>query len=563
MRCNVLNQINVLETIAYNLKSFDTQIVYGLPDDDLELMKSFYSHEVEYFTVRDQRNALFMAIGHALSSNKLGVCGIGKGPAVTNCMTGLLEAKSQCAPLLIIASGTDTVRYGSEKSFQEAQQLNLVTPLVKWSHRLENKESVEWVLKKAVYTATNGSPGPVYIEIPEDISHEMIPKKKFNLSDSVSAKPIPSPQTMEEIKSKIQTSKRPVILLGGGCKGIKDNDLMIQFAENLSAPVFVSASGRGSVDESHSLFCGLGGLYSKKSMKELVRKCDLFISLGSSLEETVLFEWEEVLKEVDTIEININEDFFNVDINSFKVIGDVEYTVKSLLNQISPTPHSRIWEEEVQEHKKGMLLEQKEITGSSNSLKVIDVLEILQTYSDSSCIFVHENGLQDIWSYFYSSFALKKNQDAIVPSEQTSLGFGCAAAIGVAKARPNTPVISFVGDGAFNIFSPELTTLVSNKIPIIYVVLRNGGYGWLEYQNNITQRQQFVDKSLPLITINHPQLSTLQVSEKSELEEQWAEALELHSKGKTVVFEVNVDLNDVPVELAEVYGGFPEKVVES
>lgn len=553
-----MNQISVLETIAYNLKIYGTKIVYGLPSDDLKLMESLQNHKIEYLVAKDQRNALFMATGYTMVSKELGVCNIGKGPAVTNSMTGLLEAKSQCAPLLVIASGTDSIRYGSEKCFQETEQLNIVGPLVKWSHRLESKESIEWVLKKAVFMAKNGTPGPVYIEVPENIGQEMIPKKEFSL-DYVSSKPIPTPKIMKQLKRKIQNSERPVILLGGGCKGFKNNNLIIQFAEQLDAPIFVSASGRGSVDENHSLFCGLGGLYCQENMKELIRKCDLFIALGSSLEETLLFEWEEVLRKVETVEININEKYFNIDINSFKIIGEAEHTVKELLTQLSH-PQRNIWRKEVQESKNQLWINKHKTVENSNSLKVTEVLEVIQSDSSPSSIFVHENGLQDMWSYFYPYLVLKGEQDAIVPSEQTSLGFGCSAAIGVAKAKPDSTVIAFVGDGAFNMFCSELATIVTNRVPIIYVVLRNGGYGWLEYQNNNTHQQQlFVDKSIPLVTINHPQLCALQVSTKDELEKKWSEALQLHSRGKTVVFEVNVKLDDIPVALTKLYGDFPER----
>lgn len=552
-----MNQISVLGAMAYQFKTYGIKTVYGLPSDDLLFMKSILNHGIEYFIVKDQRNALFMATGHALATQELAVCNIGKGPALTNSITGILEAKSQCAPLIIIASGTDTVKYGSEKSFQETTQLNIVNPLVKWSHRLENKESIGWALKKAIFIATNGTPGPVYIEIPENLGEETVVKREVFAGAYTSTKPVPNPDMIEDLKTKIQHSKRPVILLGGGCKSIEDKNLIIQFAEKIGAPIFVSASGRGSVNEHHPLFCGLGGLYCPENMKALVQNCDLFIALGSALEETVVFGWEEVLERIETIEININEECFNLDMNSLKIVGEAGLTVKELLKRFKEPIQRDFWKEEVQEYKSRMWLEKEKTTRNSNLLRVADILETIQDSSTSS-IFVHENGLQDMWSYFYPYLMLKEEQDAIVPSEQTSLGFGCSAAIGVAKARPDDTVIAFVGDGAFNMFSAELATLVSNKIPVIYIVLRNGGYGWLEYQNNSDQ-QSFVDKTMPLVTINHEQLCHLRIAEKIELQKSWSEALQLHSLGKTVIFEVDIELDDVPSALTKIYGDFPER----
>lgn len=552
-------QLNVFETIAYNLKSFGTKIVYGLPSDDLMLMKSINNHDIEYFITKDQRNAVFMAVGDAMTSKQLGVCNIGKGPAITNCMTGLLEAKSQSIPLLIIASGTNTVNYGKNKAFQEAEQIKIVSPLVKWCHRVENIESIEWVLKKAVFLAINGTPGPVYIEIPEDIGKEKIPKKDFKLNSYERLKTVPDFGTMKKFKDKIQTSERPIILVGGGCKWFKDHNLITQFSEQLGAPIFTSASGRGSVDEEHRLFCGLGGLYCPERMKSCIQKSDLIIALGSKLEETVLFGWEEVFENAETIEVNLNEEDFNLDIDSFKVIGEAELTLKKVMNGLAPQFQMQNWTEDILEAKRKMLVDKNNISNKTYSLRVVDVLKVIQKDINSPSIFVHENGLQDMWSYFYPYFVLKRTQDAIVPSEQTSLGFGCSAAIGVAKAKPETCVIAFVGDGAFNMFSSELATLGSNRIPIIYVVLKNGGYGWLEYQNSMDQQPLFLDRSLPLAIMKHDQFRNLQVSSKNELANKWSEALKFHSQGKTVIFEVDVEPDDVPFALTKIDGDFPER----
>ncbi|MBD7963042.1 thiamine pyrophosphate-binding protein [Fictibacillus norfolkensis] len=554
-----MNKQTVWEKVASCLSAYGTEIVFGLPSDDLKLLQCIEEKEMEFFSAKDQSNSLYMATGYSLATGRLSVCHIGKGPAVASSITGVLEASSQSIPLLIIATATDTNRYGSKKAFQEADQLKLISPLTKWSHRVESAESVGWVLKKAIFTAINGSQGPVYIEIPENIGSELVDEELFSFKHFHVSDKVPSSNAIHNAQRLIQNARNPVILAGGGCKRSTNRSTITQLAELIDAPIFVTASGRGCVDEDHPLFCGLGGLYSSSEMDTLIKECDLFLSLGSKLEETVLFGWEEHLLSRNMIEINIDENDFNLSFDSLKLVGEVGSTLDILLETIEPS--FKVTSQNKVSIIKTKLHEQKqEILQRDDELKVIDILEEMETVLAENSILVHENGLQDMWSYFYPNFKLRKKQNAIVPSEQTSLGFGCGAAVGVKKAHSDCPVIALVGDGAFNLFSVELATLITQKIPILYVVLKNGGYGWLEFQNN-SQETSFVDSSLSLVSIDHEQLFVLPLVEKNQLRNVFSESIKKLNEGKTVVIEATVHLNDVPSALSELYGDFPVKEV--
>ncbi|WP_246555869.1 thiamine pyrophosphate-dependent enzyme [Streptomyces virginiae] len=108
------------------------------------------------------------------------------------------------------------------------------------------------------------------------------------------------------------------------------------------------------------------------------------------------------------------------------------------------------------------------------------VLSALAGAVPETRVLVQENGLQDMWSYFYPHWSCGALGGSVVPSEQTPLGFGAAAAVGVALAEPERPVVAVVGDGAFNLFRSELPTVADAGAAVLYVVLDNGGYGWLQ-----------------------------------------------------------------------------------
>lgn len=554
-----MERLTVIDCIAKKLESYGVNNIFGLPSDDLKFYHACENSGIDYLVARDQKNAMFMAVGYALAKRKTAVCNIGKGPAVAYGVGGLLEAKTQSAPLIVIASGTTTEQLGHGKSFQEANQMDIVKPVVKWSHRVDNPDSLHWVLEKAFYLANNGTPGPVYIEIPEDIGDKMVVKSNYPSLAQDKTRFLPDRLTLDLIIEKIGNSKYPALIIGGGCRGIKDKSIIMAFAEKIGAAIFVSASGRGVINEEHPQFSGVSGLYCSGAMIEYIKNVDLFVSLGSKLEETALFGLEEYILNNELIEININNNHFNFQINSLKVQGEVEVTLEELLkltplglsNECNIGKLLKLKEKDIVEKRRKL----KEIS----TLSVLHILDNIQQEISSECIFVHENGLQDMWSYFYPYFTLKNGQESIVPSEQTSLGFGCAAAIGAVMANPKTPVIAFVGDGAFNLFSSELVTLVINKIPIIYVVLNNGGYGWLEYQNTHSATYSFAQPHIPLVSIDSNQLKHFKVREKSELNSILLQALNQYSFGRTVIVEALVDLQDVPASLTKIYGDFPER----
>lgn len=558
-------QMSVYEVVANVLKENKVETVYGLPSDDLQLMNAIEGSGMEFLVNKDQRNAVFMTIGQALAKRKIGVCVVGKGPAVSNCVTGLLEAHSQSAPILIIGSGTRTQIYGNRKAFQEADQISFISPLVKWCHRLESPSSIEWVLKKAMFLALHGKPGPVYIEIPEDIGEAYVEVDSSEFSVHSLSAPMPNLESIKVVKDKLMKSKRPLLLLGGGCKSLVDNHKLNKFANIIGSSVFVTASGRGAYDEEDDLFCGLAGLYCSQQLLPIVQESDLVITLGSKLEETALFGWEDLLKQKEVVQINIHEEDFNLEFRGMKLVGDIGLTVDYLTSLIQNPLEKEKWLQKIAIFKQEALLEKKGYLQNIKDLSVAHVLEGLQLYTPSNAIYVHENGLQDMWSYYFPYLKLKKGQNAFVPSEQTSLGFGLSAAVGIAKAQADRPVVAFVGDGAFNLFRSELETVINNRVPVIYVVLKNGGYGWLQFQNKNKKRKNplsFVNPMFPLVGVEHPQLKVLSLKKQEDVGTTFKEAYQQYNQGKTVIVECVIQLEDVPAAVREIYGDFPKKGVE-
>lgn len=546
--------------------------IFGLPSDDLVLLTALKEKpSTRMILCKDQRNAVFMGIGYAMHTKQPGVCIVGKGPALTNALTGLLEAQSQGSSLILIATGTRVDRVGT-KAFQELDQLSVVRPLVKWAYRVDHPDRLCWAMEKAACLAVNGTPGPVYIEIAEQLLDKKIPRKKPWEALAVN-RFLPEKALISQTFQRIQSCRRPLLLLGGGMRNSMSKRAVVSFAEQWGAATFVTASGRGAFPEDHPLFCGLSGLYTNESMVPLWEKTDLVAVLGSRLEETATFGWERIDPKTTFIQVNIEADDWSLEYPGFRMTGDGGLVVETWLQALGDdaiAPRSD-WVETIQACRTDMFRKVKrrlEQFAVKPSIHVAEVLQAVDRIAAEDRILVQENGLQDMWSYFYPYYSCGTVGHSVVPSDQTSLGFGAAAAAGVRLAATDQPVIAWVGDGAFRLFQSDLITVLENQIPLVYMVLKNGGYGWLQHQWNQHHDQSrghfgysFISAPAEALewAATHPQLVHLTLSEKAQLERVVKEACLLQSRGKTVVVEIAVQLHDIPPGMETVAGDFPGK----
>ncbi|MEB4784549.1 thiamine pyrophosphate-binding protein [Paenibacillus jamilae] len=553
--------ISPWDAIIGYLQSAGVEHLFGLPSDDLNIVASLPSSGMDFILCKDQRNAVFMAAGYALTTNQMSVCVVGKGPALSNTLTGLLEAKNLGAPLLLLALGTGGDKLGT-RSFQEADQISLVKPLVKWAYRVEHVDRLVWAMERAAFLAINGAPGPVYIELPENLMDQSVPTGiQFAPPEKLSCSP--SVRELDAAWNIIENARRPLVLVGGGMKS-GTSDVIERFANQHGAAVFATASGRGVVNEDHELFCGVAGLYTDLSLRQIWQESDVVITLGSRLEETATFEWDILLQGTPLIQVNVELEDFAHEFRGIKVLGDGYAAVEQWLERRGQEPDGA-WLETIRGCKQKAFSERTnylEELKKAPGIHVPELLDMIQTEFPEDLVLLQENGLQDMWSYFYPYFRFASGSLSIVPSDQTSLGFGAAAALGASVATER-PVVALVGDGAFNLFCSDFMTAVQYQIPVIYLVLNNGGYGWLQNQMNYKhisgQAFPFVSEAVKT-GIQIPQyefVESLAIRSKGEAREQLQLAWQKYKENKLVVVEVFADLADVHEKISHVYGDFP------
>jgi acetolactate synthase-1/2/3 large subunit len=333
----------------------------------------------------------------------------------------------------------------------------------------------------------------------------------------------------------------------------------------LGASIFTTASGRGAVDESHPLYGGVAGLYTAPPLRELWRETDLVVVLGSRMEETATLLMNVSVHSHPVIQINLRNDHFSHLYEGPRLWGDCDAAIRYWADGLTQQRKncSSSWTQRIGDLKQRALQQRNDLLSQirlSNRVHVAEILVGIESTLPDDGIVVQENGLLDMWSYFHPYFSFKRGQLSLAPSEQTSLGFGAAAAVGAKAAMPQRTVVALVGDGAFNIFKPDLVTTVDHDLPITYIILNNGSFGWLEYL--------WRDHDSPFhfswdTQTSHVSVERMEITERDQIEGTLRRAYLHNASGKTALVDVRIPMIDVAPGVDDFYGGIETDVNES
>lgn len=458
------------------------QFVYGLPSSPKDLYDALYDEpSIKAIQVRHEAAGGFMAMAHALSTGEPAVCYASQGPGIANITPAMLESLAACAPVILLGAGVDGHIYG-KGAFQETDQISIMSPITKWAVRVPYAEKIPWTIRRAFFLATNGQPGPVYIEIPPEVG-----RNRADIPDYIPAvRHLKTAGDYNQIKKAIELisrSERPVIVAGGGARRSRAHDELKELADLLGMPIMTTPSGRGSIEEDHPLHFGGVGIYRNSLGIKTFAEADLLITVGSRNEEFQTGAWKLFPEGVKFIQIDIES--FEIGRNwlpDIPIWGDAKIVLASILEGIRDlaTPKWEERREKYSEEKRAYEAQVEEECRKCNDIPIKSkrvVYEINQVFGRNT-IMVHENGSQDLWSYYSPYYRVLDRDGDIAPGEQTCMGAGVMGAVGVKLAHPDKKVVCVTGDGAFQMYNQDVPTAVQYDAPVTWVILNNFSLGW-------------------------------------------------------------------------------------
>lgn len=477
--------MNVWQAIVSALEVEKTEYLFGLPGGELFYDALYDVPGIKRVLVREESAGPFMAMGYARISGKPGVCYAPSGPGVANLVPGLLEAHSACLPVIAIGCGSKRANAGMG-AFQEVDQVSILKPVTKWAERITEPERIFWAMRRAFSVASNGRPGPVFLDIPRDLGAKDAGPGPY-VHPEYPLRTTGDPETIRKAAALIMKAKSPLLVVGGGGVSSRAFEEVKEFAELMALPVMTTPCGRGILREDHPLAFGLVGLYFSEVGEQVYGESDLLITLGSRNEDFQSGEQKFFPKGARYIQMDIDpEEMGRNWVPDVPVVGDIKLALRDLLRELRErgvkarkgSPRVSKW---IKAKEALAARVAEECQTGSVPIKTRRVIHELGGVFGPETILVNENGSQDLWSYYWPYYRVRRINSCVAPGEQTCMGGGCSAAIGARLAAPEKNVVCPVGDGAFQMFMKELPTAAQHGAPVTYVVLNNFSLGWIKF----------------------------------------------------------------------------------
>ena len=500
--------------------------------------------------MRHEGAGLALAMGYSLAADQPAVCFAGSGPGVANLAPVMLEALATCAPVIALASVADTHIEG-KGAFQETDQIGLMKPLTKWAVRVPHAEKIPWVLRRAFSLATGGQPGPIFIELPKEVGRLPYDIPEY-IHSSPAIRTAGEPWRIEQAISMLSQAQRPLLVLGGGARRSGAHAIVRSLAELLGMPVMTTPSGRGIIPEDHPLSIGQVGLYRTRLGMQAFEDADLLVTVGSRNEEFQTGAWKIFPPGAKLIQVDIEA--FEIGRNwipDLPIVGDARLVLAAILAglQAQPQPAWRGRFQGWQSAKEAYVQEiEAECRTDAKPIKTKSVVRTINHVFGKNTILVHENGGQDLWTYYSPYYQVLDIDGCIAPGEQTLMGCGVMGAVGAKLARPDMKVVCVTGDGAFQMYNQDVVTAVQYHAPVTWIILNNYSLGWPKFhQQEAGGRYIAIDFDVQpdFVQMAHAyQCYGEKVTEPSEVAAAIQRAMLANAQGIPAILDVVIDPDD-------------------
>jgi len=458
--------------------------------------------DIDIISMTHEQCAAMAADGYARASGKMGVAVCTSGPGATNLLTGTCCSYYDSIPTLMLTGQVSTHRLKGERlirqlGFQETDVLSIFGTVTKYAVQLKSATEIKYVLEKAFHIAFEGRPGPVLIDIPDNLQRSEIDPSQLNGY----VKPLSAVTTevlkneVQELFKKFSLAKRPVLILGGG---LKTPDLGLDLErvlKMLGIPALVTWAGLDLIESDNPLRIGTFGVYGSRAGNFAVQNADLVIALGTRLSQNLTggilqsFARDAQITMVDVDPHEMSKFEGNgIDISQ-RICARLSEFLQELegeLMQIS-LPKWGEWREKLDHWKTYFPMDLSPTPNSNNkSLDANLFVDRLSSVLPQDELIFADTGGNLTWTC--NSLKPKRGQRVHSAWNHTPMGYSLPAAIGAAMARPDRPITCITGDGGLMICVAELASVVQHNLPIKIFLFNNHSHGiqkqtletWLE-----------------------------------------------------------------------------------
>ncbi len=472
------------QIIVEALKREGVEVIFGYPGGAvIDIYDELYrTPDIKHVLVRHEQGATHAADGLARSTGKVGVCLVTSGPGATNTVTGIATAYMDSVPMVILTGQVPTKLIGND-AFQEVDITGITRPCTKHNFLVKRVEDLAWTLKAAFHIARTGRPGPVLVDLPKDIQQA---KTEFYYPEEIklrSYNPVYEPHTrqVEKAYRLLESSTRPVILLGGGVISSEAHEEVLELAELLHLPVTMTLMGLGGFPGTHEQSLGMLGMHGTYYANMAVANSDLIIAVGARFDDRVTGKVDAFAPMAKIVHIDIDPTSIQKNVRvDVPIVGDCKRVLQRLLEIIKEVGRpAKLWREQFKEWWEQIDIWRRRYPltykQDGQHIKPQFVIEKLYELTRGEAIVATEVGQNQMWTAQFYKF--DRPRTLLSSGGLGTMGYGFPASIGAQMAHPDKLVIDIAGDGSIQMNIQEMATAMDQRLPIKVIILNNGFLG--------------------------------------------------------------------------------------
>ncbi|HEV3391572.1 MAG TPA: biosynthetic-type acetolactate synthase large subunit [Solirubrobacteraceae bacterium] len=472
--------MRAVDALMECLKAEGVDVVFGLPGGaNLPTYDAFYDAGIRHILVRHEAGGGHAAEGYAKATGKVGVSLATSGPGATNLITPICDAMMDSVPVVFITGQVRTELLGTD-GFQEADTIGITMPVVKHSFMIQHPLEIPRSIHEAFHIARTGRPGPVVVDIPQDLSRADIPY------EPVADVRLPGYQPTTEGNQKqirlaakaLANSRRPVIYAGGGVVSANAGPELVELATSDKFPVTTTVMGLGAFPAPHDQWLGMLGMHGTRSANYAMDEADLIIAIGARFDDRVTGKLSEFAPRAKFIHIDIDPAEISKNVPAhIPIVGDAKNIIPRLTAEyraLAAEPNRfDEWWSRIRTWQQRHPLQYEDSTDSE--IKPQYMIQALYEATGGDAIVASDVGQHQMWAAQY--FAFREPRLWINSGGLGTMGFGLPAAMGAKVGCPERTVVCIAGDGSVQMNAQELATCTQEGIGIKVFIMNNGYLG--------------------------------------------------------------------------------------
>jgi acetolactate synthase-1/2/3 large subunit len=467
------------------LENEGVERIFGVPgEENLDVVESLRGSSIRLILTRHEQGAAFMAATYGRLTGKPGVCITTLGPGALNLTTGAAYGLLGAMPMVMI-TGQKAIHTSRQARFQIVDVVSAFKPLTKLSRQIASAASIPTVVRDAFRIAMEERPGPVLLELPEDVAGEECPDL-LPIPVHAIETPVAHRVALDRAAEMILAAKRPLIMLGAAASRPRSTSGLAGFVRRTQIPFFTTQMGKGTVPSGANLYMGTAALSERDYVHEAVDRADLIIAIGHDTIEKPPF----IMGPSGPLVIHISYTPANVDQVYFphaEVVGDVGPSLELLADRLEGKLHNA-----------GALLPLREgILGRIADRNTEDrwpptpqriVHDVRQVIPPDGIVAL-DNGMYKIW--FARNYRTYVANTLLLDNALATMGAGLPSAMMAALMYPERRVMAVCGDGGFMMNSQEMETAVRLKLNLVVLILDDGAYGMIRWKQAVDSFPDF------------------------------------------------------------------------